>query len=150
MHSYGPLHMAEQKQDDQLEHTCSSSVRIRDVALKTCQRRRTIGRSGERGSGISVLAARHDDDDDDGTIAWCLKWCKNEMPRRPNIFVNTSHEFPFIHGPPTIKWFLVKSDSAGSRMIPFTWHNDDTSLVLTFLTKIGNRVFFFFFVLFCF
>ena len=24
-----------------------------------------IGRSGERGSGISVLAARHDDDDDD-------------------------------------------------------------------------------------
>ena len=25
----------------------------------------TIGRSGERGSGISVLAARHDDDDDD-------------------------------------------------------------------------------------
>ena len=24
-----------------------------------------IGRSGERGSGISVLTARHDDDDDD-------------------------------------------------------------------------------------
>ena len=24
-----------------------------------------IGRSGQRGSGISVLAARHDDDDDD-------------------------------------------------------------------------------------
>ena len=24
-----------------------------------------IGRSGERGSGMSVLAARHDDDDDD-------------------------------------------------------------------------------------
>ena len=24
-----------------------------------------VGRSGERGSGISVLAARHDDDDDD-------------------------------------------------------------------------------------
>ena len=31
-------HMAEQKQDDQLEHTYSSSVRIRDVALKTCKR----------------------------------------------------------------------------------------------------------------
>ena len=28
-----------QKQDDQLEHTYSSYVRIRDVALKTCQRR---------------------------------------------------------------------------------------------------------------
>ena len=24
-----------------------------------------IGRNGERGSGISALAARHDDDDDD-------------------------------------------------------------------------------------
>ncbi len=27
-----------------------------------------IGRSGERGSGISVLAAQHDDDDDDDDI----------------------------------------------------------------------------------
>ena len=52
-------------QDDQLEHTYRSYVRIRDVALETCQRRRTIGRSGERGSVISVLAAWHDDDDDD-------------------------------------------------------------------------------------
>ena len=63
MYSYGPLHMAKQKQDDQLEHTYSSYVRIRDIALKTCQRRWMIGRSGERGSGISVLAARHDDND---------------------------------------------------------------------------------------
>ena len=38
--------MAEQKQDDQLEHTYSSYVRIRDVALKTCQRPWTIGRNG--------------------------------------------------------------------------------------------------------
>ena len=64
MYSYGPPHLAGQKQDDQLEHTYSSCVRIRDVALKTCQRRWTIGRSGERGSEISVLAARHDDYDD--------------------------------------------------------------------------------------
>ena len=49
-------------QHDQLEPTYSSSVRIQDVALKTCQRRWTIGRSGKRGSGISVLTARHDDD----------------------------------------------------------------------------------------
>ena len=34
-----------------------------DVALKICQRQWTIGRSGERGSGISVQAARHDHDD---------------------------------------------------------------------------------------
>ena len=36
MYSYGPPHMAGQKQDDQHEHTFSSYVRIRDVALKTC------------------------------------------------------------------------------------------------------------------
>ena len=53
--------MAVQKQDDQHEHTLSSYVRIRDVVL----RRWTIGRSDERGSGISVLLARHDDDDDE-------------------------------------------------------------------------------------
>ena len=64
VHLWTP-HMAEQKQNDKLEHTYSSCVRIWDIALKTCQRRWTIGRSGERGSGISVLAARHDDDDDD-------------------------------------------------------------------------------------
>ena len=64
MYSYGPPHMAGQKQDDQLEHTFSSYVRIWDVALKTCQRQWTIGRSSERGSGISMLAAWHDDDDD--------------------------------------------------------------------------------------
>ena len=43
--------------------TFSSYVRIRDVVLKTCLGRWTIGRSGERGSGISVLPARYDDDD---------------------------------------------------------------------------------------
>ena len=65
MYSYGHPHMAEQKQDDLLEHTYSSYVRLWDIALKTCRRRWTIGRSGERGSGISVLATRHDDDEDD-------------------------------------------------------------------------------------
>ena len=64
MYSYGPPHMAVQKQDDQHEHTFSSYVRIRDVVLKTCLGRWTIGRSGERGSGISMLAAWHDDDDE--------------------------------------------------------------------------------------
>ena len=68
MYYYGPPHMAEQKQDDQRKHTHSSYVRIWDVALKTCRSRWRIGRSGEKGSGISVVAARHDDDDDS-----CLK-----------------------------------------------------------------------------
>ena len=57
--------MAVQKQDDQHEHTFSSYVRIRDIVLKTYLGRWTIGRSGERGSGISLLPARYDDDDDD-------------------------------------------------------------------------------------
>ena len=56
--------MAAQKQDDQLERTFSSYVRIQVVVLKTYLGRWTIGRSGERGSGISVLPARYDDDDD--------------------------------------------------------------------------------------
>ena len=36
MYSYGPAHMAVQKQDDQLEHTFSNYVRIQDVVQKTC------------------------------------------------------------------------------------------------------------------
>ena len=63
MYSYGPPHMAVEKQDDQHEHTFSSYVRIRDVVLKTNLGRWTIGRSGERESGISVLPARYDDND---------------------------------------------------------------------------------------
>ena len=39
------------------------STLLRDVILKTYLGRWTIGRSGERGSGISVLPARYDDDD---------------------------------------------------------------------------------------
>ena len=62
-------HMAVQKQEDQHEHTFSSYVRIRDVVLKTYLERWTIGRSGEKGSGIPVLPARHDDDDDETIIA---------------------------------------------------------------------------------
>ena len=57
--------MAVQEQDDQHEHTFSSYVRIRDVVQKTYIGRWMIGRSGERESGISVLPARYDDDDDE-------------------------------------------------------------------------------------
>ena len=69
--------MAKQKQDDQLEHTCSSYVRIRDVALKTCQRQWTIWKSSERGSGISVLAARHDDEDISKILNWICLWASS-------------------------------------------------------------------------
>ena len=75
MYSYGSPHTAAQKQDDQHERTFSSYVRIQVVVLKTYLGRWTIGRSGERGSGISVLPARYDDDDEcptsDGAMwAW--------------------------------------------------------------------------------
>ena len=56
--------MDEQRQKDQLEPTYHSSVPIQDVTLRTCQKRWTIEKGGRRGSGISVLAARHDGDDD--------------------------------------------------------------------------------------
>ena len=65
MYSCGPPHMDVQEWDDQHEPTYSSCVRTRDVTLKTCRRRWMIGRNGERRSGISAQAARHDDDDDD-------------------------------------------------------------------------------------
>ena len=60
--------MAVQKQDDQQEHTFINYVRVRDVVQKTCLSWWTIGKSGERGSGISALPARHDDDDDDDIL----------------------------------------------------------------------------------
>ena len=64
IYSCGPLHMDEQSQDDQLEPTYSSSIPTRDVALRTYRKQWKIRRGGERGSGISVLIARHDDDGD--------------------------------------------------------------------------------------
>ena len=63
-------HTLPRKCNDQLERTFSSYVRIQDVVLKTYLGRWTIGRSGERGLGISVLPAQYDDDDD---ILYILK-----------------------------------------------------------------------------
>ena len=51
--------------------TYIQQLRIRDVVLKTYLGRWTIERSGERGSGISVLPARYDDDDMHH-YRWCL------------------------------------------------------------------------------
>ena len=73
--------MAGQKQDDQLKLTYSSYVGIRDVALKACQRRWMIRRSGERGSGISVLAAWHDDDE-----RWVERHILRERTSSSHIF----------------------------------------------------------------
>ena len=83
-------HMAVQKQDDQLEHTFSGYVKIRDVVLKTYLGRWTIGRSGERGSGISVLPARYDDDDDDDNPNKCSMYnpdkCSMYNPNKCSMY----------------------------------------------------------------
>ena len=50
-------------QSSSKELSTIATMWTQDVTLKTCRRRWMIGRSDERGSGISVLAAWHDDDD---------------------------------------------------------------------------------------
>ena len=64
MYSCGPLHTDEQRQDIQFEPTYSSSV-----APRISWKQWTIGRCGDRGSGISVLIMRHDDNDDETQLA---------------------------------------------------------------------------------
>ena len=56
--------MDDQRQDNQLEPPYNSSVPVQDVVLKTYWKRWTIDKGDRRGSGKSVLMARHDDDDD--------------------------------------------------------------------------------------
>ena len=92
MYSYRPPHIAVQKQNDQLELTYSTYVRTQDVTLKTCRRRWMIGRSGERGSRISVLAARRDDDDDKTDcfpVSWKLAY--------PISLINCHHHHHHHH-----------------------------------------------------
>ena len=111
MYSYGPSHMAVQKQDDQHEHTYSNYVRIRDVVQKTCLRRWTIGESGEKGSGISVLLARHDDDNRCILYIFFIKnkesqiWCSeisstfiHSLQRVRNRIHPTGTNIPFMRG----------------------------------------------------
>ena len=64
-YSFGPFHMDEQRQDDQLEPTYNISVPIQDVALMTYRKQWTIEKGGGRESGIFVLMAWHDDDDEE-------------------------------------------------------------------------------------
>ena len=99
-----PPHMAGQKQDDQLEHTYTSYVMIWDVALKTCRRRWTIGRSGERGSGISVKAEQHDDDDDERWVECLWVWIILFEIKKKKIEINLWvclfvcwFGFPYLH-----------------------------------------------------
>ena len=65
MYSCGPLHMDEQRLNDQLELIYGNSVLIQDVAWKTCWEWWMTETSGKRESGKSMVAAQLDDDDDD-------------------------------------------------------------------------------------
>ena len=49
-----------------IEQLCADT----GCTLKTCRKQWTIGRSVERGSGISLLVARRDDDEDDFRQVW--------------------------------------------------------------------------------
>ena len=100
--------MAEQKQGDQLEPTYSSSVKIRGAAPRTCRKRWTIGRGDERGSGISALMARQDDDDISSAISVWIVFlshsnnCGGEdrvfgYDKRTSTILNRWHHSPLLH-----------------------------------------------------
>ena len=63
-YSSGSHQTDEQRQDDQLEPIFNSSVPIQDVALETNREQWMTETGGERESGRSMQAGRHDDDDD--------------------------------------------------------------------------------------
>ena len=46
-----------------------------------------MGKSGERGSGISVLPARHDDDDDENSSVWLDTQDARSRDRNPSNFM---------------------------------------------------------------
>ena len=128
MYSYRPPHMVVQKQDDQLELTYSNYVRTQDVTLKTFRRRWVIGRSGERESGISVLAARHDDDDDIHFLCSCY------LDKHPSLY---EQHFSWYQSPDegyqnqnVLRWLYIKMNSS----------NLDYSIFSTFFINVYIRV----------
>ena len=93
MYSSGPVRIDEQRKDDQLESTYNSFVSMQDVALRTCRKQWTREKGGEKGSRISVLVARHDDDDvkqgDIEYIFWVVGMTRPEIePRSPEPLAN--------------------------------------------------------------
>ena len=91
--------MADLKQGEHLEPTYSSSVRIRHIVRSTCQKKWTIVKSGERGSGISSLVARQDDDDGDDpnpdSTDFVLKKINPTAWLRDNIWFYLYHSFMY-------------------------------------------------------
>ena len=101
--------------------TFSSYKRIPNVALKTCQRRWTIGKSDERWSGISVLVARRDDDDE------IVKMVSSRPVISKSSSAFISHKFSFFllitlrSGLlAEIKWSIFMSKSHRSLCVSFS------------------------------
>ena len=84
--------MDEQKQDGQLELIYNSSVPVWDVASKTYREQRMIETGSEKRSGRSVLAERHDDDDDDVSNSISAVWNENSLVQ----VLNSGHHVHFL------------------------------------------------------
>ena len=65
IYSSGPLHMDEQRLDEQLEPIYHSFVLIQDLARKNCRERWTLETGDENVSEKFVLSTQYDDDDDE-------------------------------------------------------------------------------------
>ena len=64
MYSCEPLLIDKQRQEDLLESIYDSFMLIQDITWKTSWEQGTIETGGEKGSGRSMLAAQHDNDDE--------------------------------------------------------------------------------------
>ena len=101
--------MAGQKQEDQLEHTSSSYVRIRDVALKTCQRRWMASNNNEIWSIVTIYLIYAP-----LFLNWKLKtaWQKHNRKTWENLQQSktryTSVLMKLVHLPSfyTLKWLI--------------------------------------------
>ena len=91
-----------------LEPIYNNSVLIHDIALRTSWEQWTIETSGERGSGRSVLAAWHDDDDDN--IILNKSW--RQHPTKQQLYG---------HLPPITKTIQVRP----SRHARYCWRSRD-------------------------
>ena len=107
--AYGPAKAGRPAQT----YIYSSYVRIRDVALKTRQKRWMIGRSGERGSGISMLAAWHDDDDSSVILIF--------------IFIHLRNIFVYNFLKKTKKFLILSSFDAMSVFTQLLHHGQEVT-----------------------
>ena len=99
MYSHGTPHMTGQKQDDQLEHTYTQQL-CEDTGCSSEDLPKAMNDREKRGSGISVLAARHDDDVVNFTSHSILRECEGKSSFVPFIkdSRNSFSENPSVNG----------------------------------------------------